>query len=47
MNVQTVAAYSPWFYGSINRTIVKVQISPFWIAPPTDPLPELPNALTH
>jgi len=47
MDVEAVAAYRPWLYDSVNRTIVKVHMSHFLIAYPTDPLPELSNALTH
>jgi hypothetical protein len=47
MNVQAVASYRPWYCGSINRGIVKVHMSHFLTAYPTDPVPELSNALTH
>jgi len=47
MNVQSVAAFRPWFYGSINRGILNVRMSPFFTASPSDPVPESSNALTH
>jgi hypothetical protein len=47
MHIQAVALYRPWYRGSINRGIVKVHMSHFLTAYPTDPVPELSNALTH
>ena len=47
MHVQAVATYRPWFCGSINRGIVKVHMSHFLTAYPTDSVPESTNTHTH
>jgi len=46
-NVRLVDAYRLLCYGSMKRTIVNVHVSQILTAYPTDPVPELSNALTH
>jgi len=45
MHVQAVVTYRLLLYGSTDRTIDKPHMSHFLTAYPTDPAPELSNAL--